>query len=73
LMEPNLIRINPAQTINPMRIKTGKRTIYFNTIGVCQTKDFMDPLTRRGSKEEYSLLVKVSKTLVSLGASVDLH
>jgi hypothetical protein len=35
LMEPNSIRISPAQTTHPTRIQTGKRTIYFNTIGVC--------------------------------------
>jgi hypothetical protein len=42
LMEPNSIRISPAQTTHPTRIKAGKRIIYFKTIGVCQSKDFID-------------------------------
>ena len=42
LMEPNSIRISPAQTTHPTRINAGKRIIYFNTIGVCQSKDFID-------------------------------
>jgi hypothetical protein len=42
LMEPNSMRISPAQTTHPTRIKAGKRIIYFNTIGVCQSKDFID-------------------------------
>jgi hypothetical protein len=45
LMEPNSIRISPAQTTHPTRIKAGKRSIYFNTIGVCQSKDFIDAPT----------------------------
>jgi hypothetical protein len=44
-MEPNSIRISPAQTTHPTRIKAGKRSIYFNTIGVCQSKDFIDAPT----------------------------
>jgi hypothetical protein len=42
LMEPNSTRISPAQTTHPARIKTGRRTIYFNAIGVCESKDFID-------------------------------
>jgi hypothetical protein len=42
LMEPNSIRISPAQTTHPTRIKAGKRIICFNTIGVRQSKDFID-------------------------------
>ena len=45
VMEPNSIRISPAQTTHPTRIKAGKRIIYFNTIGVCQSKDFIDAPT----------------------------
>jgi hypothetical protein len=45
LMESNSIRISPAQTTHPTRIKAGKRIIYFNTIGVCQSKDFIDAPT----------------------------
>jgi hypothetical protein len=41
-MEPNSIRICPAQTAHPTRIKAGKRSIYFKTIGICQSKDFID-------------------------------
>ena len=44
-MEPNSIRISAAQTTHPTRIKAGKRIIYFNTIGVCQSKDFIDAPT----------------------------
>jgi len=28
--------------MHPTRIKAGKRIIYFNTICVCQRKDFID-------------------------------
>jgi hypothetical protein len=45
LMEPNSIGISPAQTTHPTRIKAGKRIICFNTIGVCQSKDFIDAPT----------------------------
>jgi hypothetical protein len=45
LMEPNSIRISPAQTTHPTRIKARKRIICFNTIGVCQSKDFIDAPT----------------------------
>ena len=45
LMETNSIRISPAQTTHATRIKAGKRIIYFNTIGVCQSKDFIDAPT----------------------------
>jgi hypothetical protein len=45
LMEPNSIRISPAQTTHATRIKAGKRIICFNTIGVCQSKDFIDAPT----------------------------
>ena len=40
-MEPNSIRISAAQTTHPTRIKAGKRIIYVNRIGVCQSKDFI--------------------------------
>jgi hypothetical protein len=74
LMEANLIRISPAQITHPTRIKTGKRTIYFNTIGVCQSKDFIDVADGGGvPKEEHSLVLKASKILLSLGASVNLR
>ena len=73
LMEPNSIRISPAQTTHPTRIKAGKRIIYFNTIGVCQSKDFIDAADGgEVPKEEHSLVLKASKILVSLGASVNL-
>jgi hypothetical protein len=73
LMEPNSIRISPAQTTHPTRIKAGKRTIYVNTIGVCQSKDFIDAADGgEVPKEEHSLVLKASKILVSLGASVNL-
>jgi hypothetical protein len=45
LMETNSIRISPAQTTHATRIKAGKRIIYFDTIGVCQSKDFIDAPT----------------------------
>ena len=45
LMELNSIRISPAQTTHPTRIKAGKRITDFNTIGVCQSKDFIDAPT----------------------------
>ncbi len=45
LMEPNSIRISAAQTTHPTRIKADKRSIYFNTIGVCQSKDFINAPT----------------------------
>ena len=44
-METNSIRISPAQTTHATRIKAGKRIIYFNTIGVCLSKDFIDAPT----------------------------
>jgi hypothetical protein len=45
LLETNSIRISPAQTTHATRIKAGKRIIYFDTIGVCQSKDFIDAPT----------------------------
>ena len=73
LMEPNSIRISPAQTTHPTRIKAGKRTIDFNMIGVCQSKDFIEPADRgEVPKEEHSSELKASKRFVSLGASVNL-
>jgi hypothetical protein len=45
LMDPNSIKTSAAQTALPTRIKAGKRTIYFNTIGVCQGKDLIDAPT----------------------------
>ena len=44
LMEPNSIRISPAQTTHPTRIKRASES-FFNTIGVCQSKDFIDAPT----------------------------
>src|SRR5262249_31128359 len=73
LMEPKSRRISPAQTTHPTRIKTGKRTAWFNTIGICQSKDLSD-VDDGGTvpKEEHSLVRKASKIPVSLGASVNL-
>src|SRR5215472_1397200 len=45
LTEPNSIGISPAQTTHPTRINAGKRTIYFNMTGVCQSKDLTDAPT----------------------------
>src|SRR5215469_15010396 len=45
LTEPNSIGISPVQTTHPTRIKAGKRIIYFNMTGVCQSKDFIDAPT----------------------------
>ena len=48
LTEPNSIGISPAPTTHPTRIKAGKRIIYFNMTGVCQSKDFIDaPMASR--------------------------
>ena len=33
-------------TTHPARIKAGERAIDFNTIDVCQRKDFIDPAER---------------------------
>ena len=55
LIEPNSIRISPAQTRHPTRIKAGKRISCFNTIGVCQSKDFTDALTEASSKRRTQL------------------
>ena len=49
LTEPNSIGISPAQTTHPTRIKAGKRIIYFNITGVCQSKDFIDAPTAAGT------------------------
>jgi hypothetical protein len=46
-----------VQTTHPTRIKAGKRIIYF---------------TMRRRRREHSLLLKASKILLSLGASVNL-
>jgi len=62
LMETNSIRISPAQTTHATRIKAGKRIIYFDTIGVCQSKDFYRCADGgEVPKEEHSLLLKASK------------
>jgi hypothetical protein len=58
LMEPNSIRISPAQTTHPTRIKAGKRIIYFNTVGVRQSKDFIDPADGASSKRRTQLGTK---------------
>ena len=74
LMEPNSMRISPAQTTHPTRIKTGKRIIFFKTIGVCQSKGFIDAADGgEVPKEEHTWYLKASKVLVSLGASVKPH
>jgi hypothetical protein len=73
VMEPNSIRISPAQTTHPMRIKAGKPVSDFNTISVCESKDFIDAANRgKVPKEEPSVVLKASKILVSPGASVNL-
>jgi hypothetical protein len=73
VMEPNSIRISHAQTMHPTRIKAGKPIICFNTIGICQSKGFIDAADGgEASKEEHSVVLKASKILVSLGASVNL-
>jgi hypothetical protein len=52
LIESTSIRISPAQTTHPTTIKAGKRTIYFNMIGVSQSKDFIDaPMEARFRKK----------------------
>ena len=73
VMEPNSVRISHAQTTHPTRIKAGKPITCFNTIGMCESKDFIEA-DDGGEipKEEYSVVLKVSKILVSLGASVNL-
>jgi hypothetical protein len=73
LMEPNSVRISHAQTTHPTRIKAGKPIICFNTIGMCESKDFIEAADGGEiPKEEHSVVLKVSKILVSLGASVNL-
>ena len=42
VMEPNSVRISHAQTTHPTRIKAGKPIICFNTIGMCESKDFIE-------------------------------
>jgi hypothetical protein len=49
LTEPNSIGISPVQTTHPTRIKAGKRIIYFNMTGVCQSKNFIDAPTAAGT------------------------
>ncbi len=60
LMEPNSIRISPAQTTHPTRMKAGRQIIYFNTIGVrqSQSKDFIDAPTEAGSKRRTQLATR---------------
>ncbi|MBV9199506.1 MAG: hypothetical protein JOY83_07165 [Alphaproteobacteria bacterium] len=58
LMEPNSIRINPAQTTHPTRIRAGKRTIYLTTISVCQIKDSSMP-PKEARFEEHSLVLTI--------------
>lgn len=65
LREPNSVRVSPALTTHPTRIKTGKRTIDLNTIRVCQSKDFIDAA-------DGGEVPEASKMLVRLGASVNL-
>jgi hypothetical protein len=49
MTDPNSIGISPAQTTQPTSIKVGKRVIYFNMTGVCQSKDFIDAPTTVGT------------------------
>ena len=42
VMEPNSVRISHAQTTHPTRIKAGKPITCFNTIGMCESKDFIE-------------------------------
>ena len=42
VMEPNSVRSSHAQTTPPTRIKAGKPIICFNTIGMCESKDFIE-------------------------------
>ena len=73
VMEPNSVRISHAQTTHPTRIKAGKPITCFNTIGMCESKDFIEAADGGEiPKEERSVVLKVSKILVSLGASVNL-
>jgi hypothetical protein len=73
VMEPNSVRISHAQTTHPTRIKAGKPITCFNTIGMCESKDFIEAVDGGEiPREEYSVVLKVSKILVSLGASVNL-
>ena len=45
VMEPSSIRISPAQTTDPTRIKAGKRIIYFNTEAKVGSKHVVRPAT----------------------------
>jgi len=73
VMEPNSVKISHAQTTHPTRIKAGKPIICFNTIGMCESKDFIEAADGGEiPREEHSVVLKVSKILVSLGASVNL-
>ena len=35
-------KISHAQTTHPTRIKAGKPIAFFNTIGMCESKDFIE-------------------------------
>ena len=73
-MEPNSVRISHAQTTHPTRIKTGKAITCFNPVGMCQGKDFIEAADEGEiPKEEHSVVLKVSKMLVGLDASVNLR
>jgi hypothetical protein len=51
----------------------GKPIICFNTIEMCESKEFIEAADGGEiPKEEHSVVLKVSKVLVSLGASVSL-
>jgi hypothetical protein len=51
----------------------GKPITCFNTIGMCESKDFIEAADGGEiPKVEHSVVLKVSKILVSLGASVSL-
>jgi hypothetical protein len=59
-MEPNSVKINPAQTTHPTRTKAGERIICFNVIGGCQSRDFIDAPTGQIPKGEHRSLLKAS-------------
>jgi hypothetical protein len=42
VMEPNSVKISHTQTTHPPRIKAGEPIICFNTIGMCESKDFIE-------------------------------
>ena len=55
-MGPNSMRISPAETTHPTRIKAGERAICFNTTDIRQSKDFTDAAAEASFREEHRLL-----------------